>query len=111
MLHNIFFSYIFNKNFYIQDWWIYSLWDVLNTIWLFLENVYPPVCPFVCDKNFMASVTQKLIYKFFVKLLHLIAFCLKEVPIDFWWNSINMFNYEILAIKKDIDMIFVHLVL
>ena len=45
-------------------WWIYAFWDVLNTIWLFLENVYLFVwCPRVCDKNFVVCVIEKLIYR------------------------------------------------
>ena len=34
--------------------WIYILWDVLNTIWPFLENV----CLNVCLQNFVDTVSQ-----------------------------------------------------
>ena len=43
--------------------WIYTFWDVLNTIWLFLENVCLSVCLCVCDKNFVASVAQELMHE------------------------------------------------
>ena len=42
-------------------WWFYMFWNVLNTIWLFRENVCLSVC--VCDKNFMASVARELIHR------------------------------------------------
>ena len=40
-------------------WWIYIFWDVLNTIWPFLENVCLYV---VCHQNFVDTVSQKLMH-------------------------------------------------
>ena len=35
-------------------WWIYMFWDVLNTIWPFLENV----CLSVCLRNFRDTISS-----------------------------------------------------
>ena len=43
--------------------WIYTFWHVLNTIWLFLENVCLSMCLCVCDKNFVASVARELMHE------------------------------------------------
>ena len=36
--------------------WIYMFWDVLNAIWLFLENN----CLYLCLQNFVDTVCQEL---------------------------------------------------
>ena len=40
-------------------WWIYTFWNVMNTIWLFLENFCLSVCV-LWDKKFVVSVAQDL---------------------------------------------------
>ena len=40
--------------------WVYTFWDILNTIWLFLENVFLSACLCVCDKKFLASAAREL---------------------------------------------------
>ena len=53
------------RKFLISGFWsIYTFWDVLQTIWLFLKNVSLSfcLCASLCDKNFVASLAHELIY-------------------------------------------------
>ena len=59
-------------------WWICTFWDVLNTIWLFLENVC--VWRKLCGKC-------KSVWTEFHENLTLVSSQHKLVSINIWWKS------------------------
>ena len=73
-------------------WWICMLWDVLNTIWLYLENI----CIFlsVCDKNIVALCLK----------LRISFNCIWAVVMYFFFGILRITWFQFLAIEFALNL-------